>query len=118
MVRKNSLAPGHSLSWEVELVISSLFTRQHVLLILYWFFERALSVFSTALKKNAIFSVLNVFLCFNAVANVTRDVVPQLFSEKCIFTIIVASMKVIEHYTYFFSLFFCLNYAVFKTGHS
>lgn len=50
---------------KLKLVISNLFTRQHVLLILYWFFERAHSVLSTALKKDVLFSVLNVFLCFN-----------------------------------------------------
>ena len=49
------------------------------------------------------------------VADVTRDVVPQLFSEKMHFyNYSCLHEAVIEHYTYFFSLLFCLNYAVFN----
>ena len=57
------------------------------------------------------------------VADVTRDVVPQLFSEKMYFyNYSCVHEGIIEHYTYytyyihytyFFSLLFCLNYAVF-----
>ena len=61
------------------------------------------------------FSQFYTYSCVLMIADVTRDVVPQLFSEKMFFfTIIVASVKVIEHYAYFFSLLFCLNYPVFN----
>lgn len=86
MVRKNSLAPGHSLTGEVNNLWKAIYLRDSPSFLYYTvFFKRAHYVLCTALKKDALFS--NVFLpilCFT-VNRRNLWVVPQFLSRKMYF---------------------------------